>query len=167
MLNDPDTFRRVMVKAAREHLVQDFLNRGFQQHPLPPQERKSALAVAFPLGRLKRPRNGDLEIVEIQFDKHRRPRFVINFGIVPEQGVDLPWGQHLSQQEADVSASPEAYRLYSSRFRQGLFGPSLFAARDNSSATKAVRQALGLLPEVQRWFETKSVGPHMGRFGLP
>lgn len=135
-----------------EHVENDL---KFQRLPLPGNDA-SALEIreAFPFGRLHRWNGGELEIIEIQVDKRRKEKFVINCGIAPAGGVDLPWGGDLEQDEAPVSALPEAYRLYKNRIFQAWFSAG------------HVPLARDLLTELEIWFSTRLVGKHMGYFGL-
>ncbi len=123
---------------------------------------------AFPFGYIKRARGSHHESIEIQLDKYGRARFVLNCGIVPPQGVDLPWG-HLDQDKASASDLPEAYRLHSCKGCMRWFSPPWFAWPHDleSRVKKAVAQAASLCSEVEVWFATRRVGPHMRRFAYP
>lgn len=89
------------------------------------------------------------------------------FTTVPEGGVTLPWGQHLDQEVADVSALPEAYRLYSSAFRMRWFKLGVFSSESGINLQKLVDRAIALSDEIIVWFECKKVGMHMWPSGLP
>ena len=157
--------RQFLVAEVRDQLVGFFAERGFSVVPLPDDENTSDLKAAFPLGRLVRPRDGGLDLVEFQFDKRGEPKFVVNFGVVPENGVTLPWGDHLDQDSADASALPDAYRLYSSSVRKRWFGPSLLSGSGEAAAERIVRFAAPLMSEVVGWFEARTVGRHMVECG--
>jgi len=119
------------------------------------------MKTAFPLGCLKRKRGTKLDVIEFQFDKYRRPRFVINFGVVPEGGVTLPWGVHLDQNVAGVSALSDAYRLYSSSFRQRWFQLAVFSPRNEKAISHLVDKVIVLSNEINDWYESGAVGKHM------
>ena len=107
------------------------------------------------MGRLKRRRGNGLDVIEFQLDKYGGPKFVINFGVVPEDGVTLPWGIHLDQNIADVSALFESYRLYSSSMRTRWFTLGLFSSKNEQSITRIVDNAIMLSSEINYWFESK------------
>lgn len=158
--------RAWLIECVDARLSEVFTKHGFSFVPLPPDESNSDLNSIFPLGRLKRERNKALDIVEFQFDKYERLRFVINCGTVPENGVTLPWGVHLARDVADVSALADAYRLYSSPLRARWFRVGFFSPANEKSLARAVDKAAALSSEVIEWFESKSVGKHMRKFGL-
>jgi hypothetical protein len=158
--------RKLLIGALREGLVPVLLQNGFTQIPLhrisPEMER------VFPFGYMRRVKGSRHESVEIQLDKYGRPKFVLNCGVVPPEGVDLPWA-HLERDKASASDLPEAYRLHSCKGCMRWFSPPWFAwPRDLESRTrKAVAQATSLYPEIDSWFASGKVGPHMRRFGYP
>lgn len=162
-----ENLRAILVQDVGDRLTDVFVKKGFSIVPLPPDEAKSELKIAFPLGRLKRTRGQNLDVIEFQFDKNGRPKFVINFGVVPPDGVTLPWGDHLDQNVADVSALSEAYRLYSSSLRARWFELGLLSSKNEQTITSLVDKAIVLSNEINKWFECKTAGKHMKRFGLP
>lgn len=158
--------RSTLEEDVSTRLTNVFTQKRFSVVPLPPEESNSELKMAFPLGRLKRLRGDDLDIVEFQFDKHGRPAFVINFGTAPKGGVNLPWGEHLSRDEADVSSLFDAYRLFNSSFRSRWFAPGWLSTSGDQTVKKLVNRAVWLSGEVNHWFESGAVGKHMKPFGL-
>ncbi|MCX2836404.1 DUF4304 domain-containing protein [Microbulbifer thermotolerans] len=164
---ESENLRAILVQDVGDRLANVFVKKGFSLVPLPAEEAKSELKIAFPLGRLKRMRDDNLDVIEFQFDKYGRPKFVINFGIVPPGGVTLPWGDHLDQNVADVSAISESYRLYSSSLRARWFELGLLSPKNEQAITSLVDKAIVLSNEITNWFECKNVGKHMKRFGLP
>jgi hypothetical protein len=140
---------------------------GFARYPLSTKERDSAeMQTAFPFGRMKRARGSELEILEIQFDKRGGARFVVNFGKVPPEGVSLPWG-HFGQNEISASGLPNAFRLYSVAMWSKWFSLGWLARNYNARATDVVSRAIALYPEVESWFVSSAVGPHIRKFGFP
>ena len=124
------------------------------------------MRLSFPFGYMRRIKGRNFELLEVQLDKHGRAKFVVNFGIVPPEGADAPW-KHFDQSEARVSALSESYRLYSHRWCMKWFAaPWLTLAFDLESRTRtAVDRAIKLYPEIEAWFATRTVGPHMRRIG--
>lgn len=161
-----ENLRSILVQDVGDRLAEVFIKKGFSPVSLPPDEANSELKIAFPLGRLKRMRDHNLDVIEFQFDKYKKPKFVINFGVVPSGGVTLPWGNHLDQSIADVSALSEAYRLYKSSYSSRWFEVGLLSAKNEQSITSLVDKAIVLSNEINKWFEYKHVGKHMKKFGL-
>lgn len=167
------SLRSIMVREVQQRLTEVFLEKGFSPVPLRPEELNSEMKTAFPLGRLKRKRGNKLDVVEFQFDKYRRPRFVINFGIVPEEGITYPWGVNVEQDvarlvpdvhvEQDVATPvwPDDYRLYSSTFRMRWFKLGLLSAKNEKAISRLVDKAIALSGEINNWFESGTVGKHM------
>lgn len=161
-----ENLRAILEQDVGDRLTDVFFEKGFSLVSLPPEEAKSEIKVAFPLGRLKRMRDRNLDVVEFQFDKYGMPKFVINFGVVPPGGVTLPWGDHLDQNVADVSALSEAYRLYSSSFRSSWFELGFLSPKNEQAIQSLVDKAVMLSSEINDWFERKVVGRHMKKFGI-
>lgn len=158
--------KRYLIRDLEKRLVPIFIKEGFLHIPLSPEEARSEVKAAIPLGRLKRNRNGNLDVIEFQFDKYGSPKFVINIGVAPEGGVDSTWGQHFHRDEIDACNCPEAYRLYSSTFVSLWFQIGIFTPKTEPAAKKLVDQVIGLSSEVMTWFESKTVGKHMRRCGI-
>lgn len=157
--------RKILRRLLEKHFIPLLEAKGFERLPLPEKKRKSGeLKWAFPLGRLRRIKGADHEVIEIQFDKHGGAKFTLNFGVVPAEGIDLPWG-HFEQDEVGVSGLPESCRLYSCRSLMRWFSPPWFSWRSDRETriSKAVDRAIKLLPEVEAWFETGKVGRHVKR----
>src|SRR5262249_53251019 len=136
--------------------------RGFQQRPLSDADRKSReIVLALPLGRMKRARGEKLDVVEIQIHRSK-PRFVLAFGVVPAEGVRLPWAT-LSQSEASVGDLLENCRLYDNRPLMKWFGLQWFTFNSDSTTivTKSIDRAIGLYPEVEQYFHAGLIGSHI------
>lgn len=165
-IKNTDNLRKILLRDIENRLIKVFVDNGFVVFPLTPEEQKSPeIKKAFPLGRLKRTNDKILEIVEIQFDKHGKAKFVINFGVVPEAGVTLPW-THIEQNNADVSALSEAYRLYSQSLFPNWFELGILSEKTEENVKKLVDKAIALYPEIETWFSSKVVGKHMRKFGF-
>ena len=154
------SLRSILVREVQQRLTEVFLEKGFSPVPLRSEELNSEMKAAFPLGRLKRKRGNKLDVVEFQFDSYRRLSFVINFGIVPEEGVTVPWAGHIEQ---DVAGPvwPDDYRLYSSSFRMRWFKLGLFSLQNEKAISRLVDRAIALSGEINNWFESGTVGKHM------
>ena len=149
----------------QKRLCPEFFKDGFKHHELPSDE-KGLFKHVFPFGYFKRKRDDGLDIVEVQFDQNRLPRFVINFGTAPKEGVVLPWGVHRSQEEAEVSAL-NGFRLYNSSRRLLWFKVGSFNfGSDEVIVAKLITSAVCKKPEIDRWFDDGTVGKHMRPFGV-
>lgn len=155
-----------MKEELRQQLLRKFVERGFYVVPLSEDEQDTELEEIFPLGRLKRSREDVLEIVEVQFGKYKRPRFVLNFGAAPAGGIVLPWGHHIGQHDADPSGLDEAGRLFSSSIWPIWFGLGPLSRKDGEAIKSLVARATNLSCEIDEWFESKSFGRHTRKFGL-
>lgn len=163
-----ETARSVLIDAVQRELMPILASEGFGERSEMERGkgRNREFQMAFPVSRLVRQKGGQLELVEIQFDKHGAPRFIVNFGVVPEDGVTLPWG-HFAAAEVGVSSLPKACRLYSRPLLWSWFGLGLFPRDIQRRATNSARRATSLVPELLRWFETSEMGRHIRVFGMP
>lgn len=170
--------RKALREALEMHLIKSLRTRGFDQVPLMSFERESQeFVAAYPFGRFKRQRGEVLDVVEVEMSAPPSAKFVINFGNIPSEGVRTPepGGQTFKlwkQSDASIWFGVESYCLLASRFAIGRlafawFGlSSLAGSRDVSGrAFKCVNRAIRLLPEMDEWFLSGKVGPHMRRIG--
>ncbi|WP_143226037.1 hypothetical protein [Acidovorax sp. 56] len=161
------TPRESLVSAVESRLIPRLTEDGFAQHPLVGVERKSAeIMMAFPFGRFKRRHSENLEIVEIQFDKNGAAKFVLNVGVAPPEGVNLPWAK-LSQNDVEVAALPNAFRLYRKASSSEWFSPSWLPTEINGRTARVVEEVVANYSEIDAWFSTGVIGDHMRKFGIP
>lgn len=162
----PDDERNLLLSEISEHFLGLLEQEGFQR--LAYAEPTSAeMRHTFPLGYLRRMRGGNAELLEVQFDKHGAAKFVVNFGVALPDGISLPWRKY-NQNEVTVSVLPEWYRLYKNT-RGSWFGSSMF---DIFTGSETIRQKtisilLNNYVEIQDFFETRAIGPHVRRIGYP
>jgi hypothetical protein len=150
--------RAALLAALKQRLIPLLTSSGFVVHPLSGEERASAeIRGAFPLGYLKRRRGADLELLDVQF---HRDRFVLNFGVVGPAGIDLPWG-HFAQEDASTGGLPESGRLYSRRHFMRWFAVPRFGGDRRQRAAKTVDRLIALHPEIEAWFASGAIGPHL------
>ncbi len=113
---------------------------------------------------MKRPNGKNIELLDIQMDKGGKLQFVINFGIAPPEGVIWPWGK-LTQNEITASGAPEHCRLYDSRFychmRWFSVSPFPYFSNLETRIDKTVNHLIELYPEIEEWFKTQKIGPHI------
>jgi hypothetical protein len=115
-------------------------------------------------------KNGDkLELLDIQFEKHGRPKFVLNFGVVPPEGVHY-YGHLYTQQNAGVAALPVWGRLCMRRpwgLRWFGFPFVKVPLLRNPSADEVAREAIQTFSQVELWFRDKTRGPNVGLIKAP
>ncbi len=144
----------------KNRLIPFILSRGFQ-------EDRRELFRPDPYGHQRRRFmrwNGDrLELAEIQFDKHGRPKFTLNLGTVPPEGVDTYFG-HVKQLNAGIVHLSKKARLYAGNaYLMRWFGfPFLkIPLIRNPSAEDIVQRAIRLFPQVEGWLRQGTVGPNI------
>ncbi|HEV2331342.1 MAG TPA: hypothetical protein VGY56_21375 [Verrucomicrobiae bacterium] len=92
----------------KERLIPHIHSRGFQ---FDAREIHKHDAYGHLMRRFLRWDGNRLELLDIQFDKRGRAKFVFNVGVAPPEGVDDYLGHH-SQLETDISNIPKHGRLY-------------------------------------------------------
>lgn len=110
-----------------------------------------------------------VELVEVQFDMHGKPKFVLNFGVVPHDGLVDAYGRHLQSFDVQIGHLPKHGRLYSLPYTIFWFGPR-FAFRLRSpekTARNSVHQMIKLFPQVECWLSSQVVGPNLKIYTSP
>jgi hypothetical protein len=139
----------------REELSKRFMpylrSRGFER-----TEAKADGRSTFPFGTLIRKLDTASDIIEIQFDKYSRPRFIINFRKDPPEFIEV----------RTVNGNlkcVETYRLHPRPKSAGWFTiRTLFGLRSSETCAKeAVDQLMNLFPEVENWFKDRALGEHL------
>ena len=162
MTKGPVKLRTVLRQELQNRFVKAFVEKGFASGPVPTGGKSSPDPRSiYPLGQLTRLRGNDLNIIDVQFDKYRTPKFVINFGIIPENGVYTTWGEHVERDIASAYDAPERCRLYNSTFGMRWFAIGFFSSKSRQSIERLVDKAVELSPEIDAWFSSKVVGKHM------
>src|SRR5882672_3893352 len=109
-----------------------------------------------------------VHVLEVQWEKYGRPRFVINYGTCPSSGFDVH-GTHFAP--ADVCAGwlsdsgrlqPKRGATTASWFRQDY--PLLARLRHRTrlrTESDVVAEAIHLFPELEAYWGSGSIGEHM------
>lgn len=119
--------------------------------------------------RLRRIDTKEAQILEIQWDKYGRPRFVLNFARCPSSGVQL------RERHFAVDAAVFAGRMKSggrlqprrgagarSWFRQDKpLIARLFSREKLYSVDAIVDEALRLYPQIEAYWRDGQIGPHL------
>jgi hypothetical protein len=119
-----------------------------------------------------RRRKGDeINIFDIQWEKYGKPRFVVNFGNCPVEGLTIH-GKHYPPDEVISGWTPQRGRLQPGKgsgtgswFRQDKPFIKRILSRDKLYPAKdVVAQLAALFMELENWWETGKTGPHMRIF---
>lgn len=125
----------------------------------------------FPFGTFVRKHGNTSDVVEIQFDKYLRPRFIINFRKRPP--AIIPDGQPIGRRNARLpklteygaekfrwaesfrlTPRPESARWFAMRTFFGLRSPE-------TSSKEVVDRLMNLFSQVENWFKDGTVGEHI------
>ena len=109
-----------------------------------------------------------VQIFDVQWDKYGDPCLVVNFAEGPKDGVTL-WGNHIPGETMQPQDCPESGRLQrkagpNKRCWFQLKKPLFEAVRTlerRYSAEAVVEQLLAAFPEVEAWWQHRTVGPHI------
>ena len=158
------TKRSMLLNIFEKRFIPFLIQNDFGQYPLPKWSETHGMKLAFPFGLMKRKKGKMVEMIKIQLDRRGAPKFVINFGVIPPEGVTIR-GKHFSQNDCRVAEALVFCRLYPSRWLgpYGWFSPSFFSFAFNieSKIENMVEDAIKLYPEIENWFKSKVVGPHV------
>ena len=107
--------------------------------------------------------DGFRELVEVQFDKRQQPKFVVNFGKAPLNGVVDSYGRHLPVGSVRIGNLVVAGRLYRFPFSILWFRVYLvFGLRSPDASVKSeVSRLVALFEQVLEWFRTGKVGSNL------
>jgi hypothetical protein len=112
---------------------------------------------------------GDVvHVFDVQWDKYHRPRFVINFGAASLSGL-LQKNQVAGVEGIEPHHCPDMLRLHR---RHGGSMNSWFQLRRplwekvttlswNHSPDEVATTVVSLFPELEAWWATRAVGPHV------
>lgn len=124
--------------------------------------------------RFRRTVGASVQILEVQWEKYGKPRFVINFGTCPAEGLRVR-GETFPADKVMAGWLEESGRLQARRghstakwFSQDVpWWRRLFAFRDLTPPARVVDDLLAAFPEVEAYWERGVVGPHvmMSRIG--
>jgi len=156
----------------REELSRRFIpylqSRGFTQDE---DSAKADGRSIFPFGTYARKNGTASDIIQIQFDKNLRPRFIINFRREPPQLI--PEGEGIGPRKAQLpkltdfgserfrwaesfrlTPRPQSARWFTMRTFFGLRSPK-------RCSKKVVDRLMTLFPQVEAWFRDGTVGEYV------
>ena len=115
-----------------------------------------------------------VQVFDVQWDKYRAPRFVLNFGEGPVQGVEIR-GVHVSGDDLEPSHCEVQGRLQRRKgaslrcwfqLRKPIF-QAISSGAWHFTPTEVVDQVIQAFPEVEAWWATKAEGPHVNVVHMP
>jgi hypothetical protein len=113
--------------------------------------------------RFRRQADGRQDLVEVQFDKHRRPKFVVNAGRHPAEGIVDAYGRFVNADKVHVSQLVDQAGLYAlpkTIFWEPWFGIGRLSIRTvESAARREIERLTRLFDQVERWLTAGSRGP--------
>jgi hypothetical protein len=145
------------------------IKQGFEVAPLAQREPiDREFVLALPLGRLRRTREGEVDLVEIDFAKHRRPAFRINVGVAPKAGL-MTFTGHWPADDLYVEWLNEFFIMYACPRWRIWFSLRFWSLRSpvQDDYDKLVLRVAGLVPELESALREGRLGPHMRRVGIP
>jgi hypothetical protein len=153
------------------------LRRGLRTTFLPHLEARGFtidMADAPMFTRWRRPAGDSVQLLELQWDKYGRPRFVINFGTCPVGGLEIR-GERFPIERVLVGWLSEYGRLQPKRghspskwfSQERPFLARLLSPTKLRSAESVVRELLTLYPEVETYWASGAVGKHIMIVRIP
>ena len=116
----------------------------------------------------RRIRGNVVQVFDVQWDKYNRPRFVINFGEAPSNGVEFG-GQKVSTNMLEPGHCPLGGRLQ--RWRGGSprtwfqlskpWSQTLLTFQWAYSQEEVVAEVISCFSELEAWWDSKREGPHI------
>ncbi len=101
------------------------------------------------------------DLIEVQFDKYLRPRFILNFGTVPAEGLTDAYGRHIDADDVHIAHLVERGRLNAlpKILVEHWFGLGRLRIWPvETAAERQVEKLIKLFPQVERWFASGTVG---------
>jgi hypothetical protein len=114
-----------------------------------------------------------VQIFEVQWEKYGRPRFALHFGTCPMEGLNVNGAIH-SAEEVLATWCPDTGSLQPHRgttarpwFRQdSTFLQRLLVRPPLRDPAAVVDELLALFPEVERYWASGDVGPHLRQWHI-
>jgi hypothetical protein len=119
----------------------------------------------------RRQRNGKVQLFDIQWEKYHRPYFVLNFGEAPVGDLAVN-GTLIAAENVRAADCPLGGRLQRRRggslgcwFRlRKPMGAVLLSGVVNYRAEQVADEVIEAFQELEAWWESKVVGPHVHVF---
>lgn len=109
-----------------------------------------------------------IDVFDIQWEKSGTPRFVVNFGDCPSNGL-IHYGEHIPPHKVLSYMGSSSGRLQPGKgsttrswfCQDRSFFRRVVLRQAPRPAADVVDELLMLFPELQEWFEHRRLGPHM------
>jgi hypothetical protein len=148
----PVTARAKLRQALSEELVPVLLNSGFAG---PAKISGNAL-----LHEYRRTTGGRVQVLSIQLEKNQLPRFILNFHIEPEEGIERVMAEGGTVLAGCLKAKPGPW--LKSWFRADRsWWQRIVLGRTDTLEREAVRLCLAYLPEVEAWWHSQAPSQHI------
>lgn len=160
--------RDLLVQSIRIHLLPILAEKQFAAAPLVHRGPVDREAVeTLPLGRLRRIREGGVDLIQIQVAKNRGA-FRILAGVVPKDGL-MTFTGHWAPEDVIVDWLNEYFVMYACpRFRTWFSVWHLpHRSPVRSDYEKLASQVAKFLPELESALTEHRVGPHIRRVVIP
>lgn len=111
----------------------------------------------------RRVRDESDDLIEVQFDKYGRPRFVLNFGSVPADGIIDAYGRFVPTKDVRIAQLVQHGRLHAFPYSTIWFRPNTLLGfrSDEVAVNKVISHFIFLTEQVERWFRTGVSGPNL------
>lgn len=158
MAKATDTPRARAFNALRRSIEREFTE-ALRRSNFEP-DGKSGLAYLY------RRRGQKHDLVEVQFDKYRRPTFIVNFGQVSADGLVDAYGRYIEAAKVHIShlvhqgrlyACPKVVTFWECWFRAG----RLLVRSPEDAAKREIQKLIRLFDQVENWLSTGAVGPNL------
>jgi hypothetical protein len=157
--------KRWLVASLKRLLIKELECRGFVNVPLSQEELNGdrEFRLVMPFGRFRREGSNGIDLVEVQLASYGRPKFRLNVGVVPLEGVLGLYGEKISAEEVWVHWLDKYFELYG-----GYWLRSWFAVRrwpwkkiTRKNYDDLVTEVLEFMPEVEHGLKLGVAGSHM------
>ena len=161
--------RDLLIASIRTYLLPALVKLGFEVAPLSgPGPIDRELVLSLPLGRLRRARNGGVDLIEVDFAKYRRAAFRIFAGVAPKGGL-MTFTGHWAAEDVYVGWLDEFFVMYASPRWRVSFSVWHWPYRSprQGDYEKLAQRVAGFVPELELALCEGRVGPHMRRVMIP
>lgn len=154
-----------LIESLRAHLVPVLVRQGFEIAPLTargPIDRE--LIRSLPLGRMRRSREGGVDLVEVDFARYGRAAFRIFAGVVPRDGL-MTFTGHWPAQDVYVGWLNEYFVMYAFPRWRVQFSVWCWPRQSPTQGDydRLALRVAGLVPELELALREGRTGPHMRR----
>jgi hypothetical protein len=104
------------------------------------------------------------DLLEVQFDRYMRPRFIVNFGTVSSDGLVDGYGRNLAADDVQIVHLPVSGRLNACPrlLLEYWFGVGWVTIGSAERAAELqIDKLIRLFPQVEHWFATGRAGLHL------